>query len=373
MQPEKKHLAGSDLERVIDYLGELNADLMLTSFAHRVVSGLPALIDADMVTYQEVNGERRLRRFECYPPAIVSTPEAAPLVQALMDHPLFADDSWPTISGVYRLSDLLRTEQFRAPPVYKEVLAHLGIEYQLMASLAMSPACLIVIALHRRSCDFSERDRLVLEALRPHIIQAYRSAQLIERTGHDLNTLRQVMVGRDRAVIVLDARGKIKWWTKRAREWVRVYCNAIFVESSDQLPECFDRWYQQQLSLESATDSMPAPGDPLIVERPGSRLIVYFIPDHLHDEHILLLELNRTESSPACLAGLGLSPRECEALFWVAKGKTNCQVGTILHLSTRTVEKHLEHIYIKLGVETRTAAALRAQALLGESTIGLEV
>lgn len=53
----------------------------------------------------------------------------------------------------------------------------------------------------------------------------------------------------------------------------------------------------------------------------------------------------------------GLSPREAEVLAWVANGKTNAEIGTILRISSRTVGKHLERIYQKLGVETRMAAA----------------
>ena len=49
-------------------------------------------------------------------------------------------------------------------------------------------------------------------------------------------------------------------------------------------------------------------------------------------------------------------PRETEVLDWVAKGKTNRDIGEILGMSPRTVNKHLEHIYVKLGVETRAAA-----------------
>ncbi len=52
-------------------------------------------------------------------------------------------------------------------------------------------------------------------------------------------------------------------------------------------------------------------------------------------------------------------------LAWVAKGKTNAEVGVILEMSDRTVQKHLEHIYQKLGVETRTTAAVRALKMLG--------
>jgi len=53
----------------------------------------------------------------------------------------------------------------------------------------------------------------------------------------------------------------------------------------------------------------------------------------------------------------GLTRRESEVLLWLAKGKTNGEIATILGMSRRTAEKHLEHIFAKLGVETRGAAA----------------
>ncbi len=58
-----------------------------------------------------------------------------------------------------------------------------------------------------------------------------------------------------------------------------------------------------------------------------------------------------------------LTPRENEVLHWLAHGKTDAQIAALLGLSPRTVQKHLEHIYIKLGVETRTAAVMRGLAL----------
>jgi DNA-binding response OmpR family regulator len=60
-----------------------------------------------------------------------------------------------------------------------------------------------------------------------------------------------------------------------------------------------------------------------------------------------------------------LTAREVEVLEWVALGKTNRDIGEILSLSPRTVNKHLEHVYVKLGVETRTAAASVVMALGG--------
>jgi DNA-binding CsgD family transcriptional regulator len=56
-----------------------------------------------------------------------------------------------------------------------------------------------------------------------------------------------------------------------------------------------------------------------------------------------------------------LTPREQEIVAWVAAGKTDAQIAAILGRSARTVQKHLEHVYVKLGVENRTAAAMCAQ------------
>jgi DNA-binding CsgD family transcriptional regulator len=63
---------------------------------------------------------------------------------------------------------------------------------------------------------------------------------------------------------------------------------------------------------------------------------------------------------PDLLLGLGLTPREAEVLAWVAQGKTNRETGVILGMSTRTVQKHLERVFTKLGVESRTGAILKA-------------
>jgi DNA-binding NarL/FixJ family response regulator len=73
---------------------------------------------------------------------------------------------------------------------------------------------------------------------------------------------------------------------------------------------------------------------------------------------------NANFSSSQPLEKLGLSTRESEILLWVAQGKTNGEVGTILGITAATVKKHLEHIYAKLGVEGRNGATLKALEVL---------
>ncbi|MCC6234132.1 MAG: response regulator transcription factor [Verrucomicrobiales bacterium] len=69
-------------------------------------------------------------------------------------------------------------------------------------------------------------------------------------------------------------------------------------------------------------------------------------------------------SSSQPIESLGLSPREAEVLLWVAQGKTNPEIATILGISEETVKKHMKQILATLGVETRTAASLRAMEVL---------
>jgi DNA-binding CsgD family transcriptional regulator len=102
-------------------------------------------------------------------------------------------------------------------------------------------------------------------------------------------------------------------------------------------------------------------------DRDRSRLDI--LRPHLTNLYRLSVAADGAREAPAHadrsvqFAALSLTPREREVLDWVAAGKTNRDIATILGASPRTVEKHLERIYEKLGVETRTAAVMRVRAL----------
>ena len=69
-------------------------------------------------------------------------------------------------------------------------------------------------------------------------------------------------------------------------------------------------------------------------------------------------------SSSKPLQTLGLTPRAAEALLWLAQGKTNSDIATILGITESTVKKHVQEMFDKLGVETRGAATVRALEVL---------
>ena len=80
-------------------------------------------------------------------------------------------------------------------------------------------------------------------------------------------------------------------------------------------------------------------------------------------ETMLLMAPDREQRNDRLLDAK-LTPRETEVLSWLAKGKTNRDISEILSMSPRTVNKHLEHIFEKLGVETRSAAAALASSVM---------
>ena len=91
----------------------------------------------------------------------------------------------------------------------------------------------------------------------------------------------------------------------------------------------------------------------------GERQLVLALQQRTGDDDLLIVmrEVSDAVVVQALVQALKLTLREAEVLYWVAKGKTNRDIGDILGASPATVKKHLERVYVKLGVETRTAAA----------------
>jgi DNA-binding CsgD family transcriptional regulator len=117
-------------------------------------------------------------------------------------------------------------------------------------------------------------------------------------------------------------------------------------------------WVKQQDVALKGKDDVILQGNPLVLARDGKRLVIRLVSDL--DQNLLLLEEHPTTMQLQSLVPLRLSPREAEVLSWVGQGKADKEIGVILELSPRTVQKHLEHIYQKIGVKSRTAAAAKA-------------
>lgn len=110
-------------------------------------------------------------------------------------------------------------------------------------------------------------------------------------------------------------------------------------------------------------DHQPQPGHHLAPQRAGADgPSIEFLARVSAQENLLRLidDPRSSDASVRLRDALGLTGREADVMLWIANGKTNREIGQILDMSPRTVNKHLEQVFRKLGVENRTAAAAAA-------------
>lgn len=166
------------------------------------------------------------------------------------------------------------------------------------------------------------------------------------RNAHATRLAREAVDVAGMGVVMLDSQGRIAWCSPQAALWL----DSSF---ADQAPQARADWLQ---SASGAGEIfMPMPG--------GGRLGARHLGASGLSESMLLLRLAAADTPPR-QPEVPLTPRETEVLAWLAKGKTNRDIADILGMSPRTVNKHLEHIFEKLGVETRSAATAVASKFL---------
>jgi DNA-binding NarL/FixJ family response regulator len=153
-----------------------------------------------------------------------------------------------------------------------------------------------------------------------------------------------------RFLLAVNRQGKLMWATPQAQ---KLLADSLAGASSDELvlPEQLLQWLEQaQKGKGGKAQAASFPDHP--------ELKLHYMGNAGANEFLLRLAKDSGADLPAEFSSeLGLTTREGEVLAWLSKGKTNRDIAQILGLSPRTVDKHLEQIYAKLGVENRTAAA----------------
>ena len=190
-----------------------------------------------------------------------------------------------------------------------------------------------------------------------YVVKPLRAQEVLVRLATHLRNARAVRMARDavdiggHGVLMIDALERIAWMSPQAQRWIGEFFDA-------QGDSAFMRWLTGiDDALAGGLRTLTLAGRTLTARRLGSAGL---------GETMWLLGLREGDAcAPSRLTTAALTPRETEVLSWIAKGKTNRDVGQILGLSPRTVNKHLEHVFEKLGVETRAAAAALASRELG--------
>lgn len=348
------------LAAVLGALYDLGRHRDTHTLAQKIVSVVPRMIACDSAAFARIDPATRSFSLASWPDgafAAVDQDEAVGLHRH--DHPLVAHFSTRRDAKAWSLHDLVTRTAFQRTTLYRSLYRPLGIEFQLVLLVPYPDRAPRVLALNRRNAPFSERDRELLEMLWPHLAQAVRRSRAASRQPSipELDGLSHA-----RGVVLLDRTGKVELCTEQARVWLTRYCIEGFARREIRsLPEPIAGWLGHALANRMLVSrGIADPVAPLILRRGDQYLAIRLVADHGRGQHLLLMEETPMNTPPDLLLGLGLTPREAEVLAWVAQGKTNLETGVILGMSTRTVQKHLERVFSKLGVESRTGAILKA-------------
>ena len=333
-------LRSSDLEAVLAFVGDAQELAGPEAFTAELLVRLAALVPCEILGFEEVNIAERVllaKVNSCLP---VSPYQIQPLSDeawAVMDaSPIGAYRRRTRDFGMVKWSDLFGRRQRLRHDVQPECLL---ID---MASVWLAPSLIhkvsIVFCSERR--DFTERDRLVIDVLRPHLIALYRAAGVRRLLAGALAGLERASDQEGRGVLLRGRDGSLEFASPQARALLTAY----FGESGRRLPHQLETWVRAQAKRPDRSATTPA--SPFVLARANRRLVVEAAGPALS---VLLLVEEATPRVP-------LTPREWDVMRCVAAGRSNAEIAGLLWIAPTTVRKHLENIYGKLGVHSRTAA-----------------
>ena len=220
----------------------------------------------------------------------------------------------------------------------------------------------LVAALQAGGVDYVTKPikpKEVMARMGVHLQGARRARQEARQAGQARNALDAFGYASITVRMNVDGQGdgKLVWQTPLARELLMRY----YGTTAPQTPEPVLNWLRRHLP-----DAQRQIEPPRLTVEQGPRRLTFRLHQQTEgsdtgaDWLIVMREISDDAVVEALSLSFKLTAREAEVLYWVVKGKVNRDIGDILGASPATVKKHLERVYAKLGVETRTAAAGRA-------------
>jgi DNA-binding CsgD family transcriptional regulator len=339
----------SDLEAALRFVQEASAETGPGPFPVHVLERLRSLLGCEWASYCEL--DRRQRRqvtlIECPVPCVLSPGQAEFFWHVVVDeHPLCRAQLRGGRLDALKLSDFRSRRELHRLEVYADWFRPLGIEFELEVALPSPVGYTRTFLFDDARRDFGERERALLNLLQPHLVQLHRAAA-VRRVAESARALLED--GRDlgeRGLLVVDARGVIEVASPNARRLLDAYAAD---GDPTRLPAALARWLEEQRTAARAGRTPTA----LSIDGPSGTLVIDL--DRRGATDVVVLEERTAPDSGAA----ALSTREREVLALVRDGLRNAEIAEVLWVSPATIRKHLENIYEKLDVHTRTAAVAR--------------
>ena len=339
--------------QVLGCIHELHRCRSLADFPQHALRALGQLIPTTFSAFNEVNTARG--RLVAVADRVV--PDFEKLITVWErysdQHPLVRYVVETGDGQAVKLSDFLSESAYHELDLYRAVFSKLGTEDQLSLTIRSDAGVILAFSFNRDRRNFTEGERVMLNLVRPHVLQAYANAE--ELTGHveEKSDLQTALRETGHGLIALDARGSAAHATPGAFECLERYFPGAVPAAT--VPAPVSDWL--------ASDAHTA----FTLHTPDARLILRS-PSRTERRLVLVSE----ERYRRVVGSERLTARETEVLTWLAQGKANAEIAAILAIAPGTVKQHVQSILAKLGVENRTAATVvaREQGLLGPTSAG---
>jgi DNA-binding CsgD family transcriptional regulator len=353
-------LDSQDIQKFNSIVQKLYSLNDFENFGVQAIAIMDQLVPSDIPSFHEINlstsqiSDTFLPSFPGFTPAMKKAQ-----YQSFGEHPVIQKIPM-TLEGAYKISDFINQQELhQCEGLYQQYLKPIGMEDHMTLCLPptniifQESASFMAVALYRTQCNFTECDRLLLNLLRPHLFQAYCNTQKYHQLQKSLNQL---------GLIVLNTQPQVQSITNQAAMLLGKYFNSV--SSYQGIPDLLWSWVKHQINNINTSTSLLAPALPLKIQQANKQLIIRLISEQHHNQYLILLE-EQSVSLLDNLSLLGLSAKETEVLGCIMQGQDNRAIAGQLSIGISTVRKHLESIYSKLGVNSRTEAIAHALSKLG--------
>jgi DNA-binding CsgD family transcriptional regulator len=350
-EKQMHRLSPADYDRLLDCVRELHSFRDLPALRlWLITAALPRLIPSDWFSYNEVDLHSPQNTFTLLrPDAKVFKPLIPRFAELAHQHPIITRQLNQHDLAVRTIADFLSCNAYHRLELYNDVYRRLGVEHQIAAALESKRDFITAFVLSRQKHSYTERDRSVLEHLRVQLLVAIRNILAAEpaqaASGDHIRVLNHHRI----ATITINLQGHIVHHSVPALAW-------IGSPRSDRLPENILAWVGNRLSGAQDLNSQNAS---LRLAHADGEVLVQVVPSSTPNHTLLTLQLQPSRTPVRDLGEFGLSKREGEVAHWICEGKSNAGIAAILGISQRTVHKHVEHIFERLGVDSRVAVAIR--------------
>lgn len=347
-----------DYEDVLACIDRLYACGRLEQLPQCSLTEIPRLVGADRASFDYVAPSTPRVVGVAFPAIPHHARHQRIFSRYVADHPILKHYLATGDGSAHKISDFHSVRAYHALPLYRQFYQALRCEDQLAFELLPPGSELIIFSLARDRRSFTERDREILNLLRPHVARAYRTLGRMARLERDLrhgdDPRPEVRV----TSLVLDAADRPRHSAAQAQAWIHRFFPERMCDPA-HLPDAITEWLHRTphgCHPKARGDAGSGPDHTLMRERDGHRLRMRRISGLCREGTILALELETPSEAVPASFGCGLTDRQIEVLHEVEQGKTNDEVATALGISPLTVRTHLEHIFETLRVPSRTAA-----------------